>query len=68
MKFISRANGKHYLTKNYFDKYPLMSSKYLNYLSFLEGTGYLGRHFTNKEVIEIQKIKNSMNNKRNFYN
>jgi hypothetical protein len=45
-----------------------MSSKHLNYLSFLEGLNYLGKNLTNKEIIEIQAIKNSMNNKRTYFN
>src|SRR5258708_28180543 len=43
MKFIARANCRHHITKYYFDKYPLMSSKRLNYLSFLQGLNYLGK-------------------------
>jgi hypothetical protein len=66
--FTVSANNKHYLTKLYFDKYPLMTSKHLNYLSYLQGLNYLGRHLTNEEIIEIQAIKNSMNNKRTYYN
>lgn len=68
MTFLVQANSKHNLTKSYFDKYPLMSSKYLDYLCYLQGLGYLGRHLTEKEIIEIQKIKNSMNNKRIYFN
>jgi hypothetical protein len=68
MKFIARANCRHHITKHYFDKYPLMTSKYLNYLCFIDATSYFGRRLTNKEIIEVQKIKNSMNNKRTYYN
>ena len=66
--FIVGANSKHCLVRNYFDKYPLMSSKYLNYKDYLKGLDYLGRSLTIKEISEIQTIKNSMNNKRIFYN
>ena len=66
--FLAQADNKHYLTKDYFDKYPLMTSKYLNYLDFLLGLNYLGRRLTNQEILEIQALKNSMNNKRTFYN
>lgn len=68
MRLLVGANSKQYIIKNYFDKYPLMTSKYLNYLSFLEGTYYLGKRLTDQEIIEIRKIKNSMNTKRTFYN
>lgn len=57
-----------FLTKLYFDKYPLMTSKYLNYLCFLQTLDYLERPLMGKEIIEIQNIKNSMNNKRIYYN
>jgi hypothetical protein len=62
------ANSKHHLTKSYFYKYPLMTSKRLNYLCFIEGLDYLGRRLTNKETQEIQNLKNSMNNKRTYFN
>jgi LAGLIDADG endonuclease len=66
--FIANANNKHYLIKKYFDKFPLMSSKHLNYLSYLDGLNYLGKHLTNEEIINIQAIKNSMNDKRTYFN
>ena len=44
-----------------------MTSKYLNYLSFIEGTYYLGKPLTDEEIIKIRKIKNHMNTKRTFY-
>jgi hypothetical protein len=68
MRLLAGANNKQYIIKNYFDKYPLMTSKHLNYLSFLEGTNYLGKRLTEQEIIEVRKIKNSMNTKRTFYN
>jgi len=66
--FVVQANSKHHLVKSYFEKFPLMSSKYLNYLCYLKGLDYLGRRLTDREIIEIQAIKNSMNNKRTYYN
>lgn len=66
--FKVQATSKHYLTKDYFDRYPLMTSKRLNYLSYSEGLNFLGRSLTNEEIIEIQTIKNSMNNNRSCYN
>lgn len=54
--------------ENYLNKYPLFSSKYLNYLDWLKilefkKTGKYDQIFLNK-VIEI---KNNMNNKRTFF-
>lgn len=63
-----QANNKHYLVKSYFDKYPLRSSKYLDYLCYLQGQNYLNKSLTNKEIVEVQFIKNSMNNKRIYFN
>jgi len=66
--FLAQADKKPFLVKSYFNKYPLMTSKYLNYLCFIEASGYLGRRLTDEEIIVIQNIKNSMNNKRTYYN
>lgn len=68
MTFLAQADSKHHLTKSYFDKYPLMTSKRLNYLCFLQGLNYLGKRLTDQEIIEIKTIKSSMNNNRTFYN
>lgn len=68
MTFMVQADSKHHLIKYYFDKYPLMTSKHLYYLCFLQGLNYLGKRLTDQEVINIQAIKNSMNNNRTFYN
>jgi hypothetical protein len=35
MTFLAQADSKHHLTKSYLDKYPLMTSKRLDYLCFL---------------------------------
>lgn len=64
---VAQANSKHHLIKAYFDKFPLMSNKYLDYLCYIEGLNYLGRHLTSQEILEIQTIKNSMNNKRDYF-
>lgn len=56
------------MVKSYFDKYPLMSSKYLDYLCYLEGLNYLGKCLNQKEILEIQQLKNSMNLKRTDFN
>jgi len=54
MIFFAGANKKHHITKLYFDKYCLMTSKQLNYLCFSLRLDYLGKSLTDKEVIEIQ--------------
>jgi hypothetical protein len=68
INFKVQATSKHHLVKSYFDKYPLMTSKRLNYLCFIEALEYLGKHLTNEEIKELHSIKNSMNNKRTYYN
>jgi hypothetical protein len=67
IEFKVQATSKHYLTKLYFNKYPLMTSKRFNYLCYLQALDYLGKHLTNEEIIEIQALKNSMNNNRTYY-
>lgn len=57
MTFLAQADSKYNLTKSYFDKYPLMTSKYLNYLCFLQGLNYLGKRLTDEEIIDVEKIK-----------
>ena len=54
--------------KSYFDKFPLMSSKYLEYLCFLKGLNYLSKRLTEEEIKELQDIKNIMNSRRTFFN
>lgn len=68
MVCMVQYTSKHHLVKGYFDKYPLMTSKYLNYLSYLEGLNYLGRPLNNEDISKIQYIKNSMNNNRKEFN
>lgn len=66
--FIVVAKNKHDLVKSYFNKYPLMTSKWLNYLCYLEGLNYSFKRLTNEEILSVQQIKNSMNNKRSYFN
>jgi LAGLIDADG endonuclease len=66
--FVVQANNKHHLVKSYFEKFPLMSSKYLDYLCFLQSLEFLGKRLTDKKILDIQNIKNSMNSKRTYYN
>lgn len=66
--FLLQADSKHNLTTTYFDKYPLMTSKRLDYLSFVKGLNYLGKRLTKQEINEIREIQNSMNNNRTYFN
>ena len=66
MTFVVQAHNKHNLVTFYFDKYCLMSSKYLDYLCYVKGLNYLGKRLSAQEIDEVQKIKNSMNDKRTY--
>jgi len=64
----AQSDRRHYIITSYLTKYPLMSSKYLNYLSFFKGLNYLGKRLTSEEILEVRTIKQSMNNSRTEYN
>jgi len=66
--FFAQSDRKHYIITTYLTKFPLMSSKYLNYLCFFEGLNYLGKRLTRQEIIKLRAIKSSMNNSRTYYN
>ncbi|RYE14316.1 MAG: hypothetical protein EOP34_06855 [Rickettsiales bacterium] len=66
--FFAQSDRKHYIITSYLTKFPLMSSKYLNYLSFFEGLSFLGKRLTREEILKIRAIKSSMNNSRTYYN
>lgn len=65
--FLAQADSKHHLISYYFDKYPLMTSKYLDYISFVKAFNYLGKRLTDQEIVEVQEIKNSMNTNRKHF-
>lgn len=65
--FYAQSDRKHYIIVSYLTKFPLMTSKHLNYLAFLKGLNYLGKRLTREEILEVRSIKNSMNNKRTEY-
>jgi len=65
---VAQANCKHYLVKSYFDKFPLMSSKYLEYMCYLNGLNYLGRKLTEQEILKVRALKDSMNLRRIYFN
>jgi len=48
---------------NYFDKYHLLSSKYLNYLKWRKAYYIISRkeHLIEKGIIKIKSLKDSMN-------
>lgn len=66
--FFAQSDRKHYIITSYLAKFPLMSSKYLNYLSFYQGLSFLGKRLTREETLKIRAIKCSMNNSRTYYN
>lgn len=64
--FFAQSDRKHYIITSYLTKFPLMFSKYLNYLSFFEGLNYLGKRLTREEILKIRAIKSSMNKSRTY--
>lgn len=66
--FYAQSDSKHYIMISYITKFPLMTSKYLNYLEFFKGLSYLGKRLTDEEIREVRNIKNSMNNQRTEFN
>jgi hypothetical protein len=58
---------------NYFDKYPLFSSKYLDYLCWKEAHYLIINNQHRKiagasGIIRIKELKEQMNSKRTFFN
>ena len=68
VSFFAQSDRKHYIIIGYLTKFPLMSSKHLNYLSFFKSLSYLGRRLSNEEILELRAIKSSMNKKRTYFN
>lgn len=66
--FYAQSDRKHYIITTYLTKFPLMTSKHLNYLAFFKGLNYLGKRLNKEEILEVQALKNSMNNKRTEFN
>lgn len=59
----------HAKRQNYLNKYPLFSSKHLNYLDWLKILEFFkNTDFIHKSIGEIIKIKDGMNNKRHIFN
>jgi hypothetical protein len=68
VSIVTQNMAQYLIVKSYFDKYPPMTSKYLNYVSYLESYAYKNKSLTQQEIIQIQFLKNSMNNKRTNFN
>jgi len=66
--FYAQSDRKHYIIVSYLTKFPLMTSKHLDYLAFFKGLNYLGKRLTREEILEVRSIKKSMNNERTEYN
>ena len=64
ISFFAQSDAKHYIIVAYLSRFPLMSSKHLNFLSFLKGLSYLGRQLSRQEILELRTIKSQMNKKR----
>lgn len=68
---ISASSRKSLLIiKTYFDSFPLYSSKYLDYKDWKQAVLLIlnNNHYTDKGIIKIDFLKNSMNLKRTNFN
>nr|UYL26262.1 LAGLIDADG endonuclease [Cordyceps militaris] len=54
---------------NYFDTFPLFTSKYLDYLDWKKAVELIlnNKHYTEEGITEISKLKNNMNLKRTIF-
>lgn len=68
--FYAQSDRNHYIITTYLTKFPLMTSKYLNYLSFYKGLNNLGKNFnlTREDILWIRSIKQSISKVRTEYN
>jgi len=66
--FFAQADKNHSFIISYLNKFPLMSSKHLNFLSFVKASQHLGKRLSAKEIKEIRLLKQSMNRKRTEFN
>lgn len=55
---------------NYLKKFSLFSSKHLDYLDWSIAVEYIlaNKHYIESSIIEIDNLKNKMNNKRTYFN
>jgi hypothetical protein len=63
--FKIQVDSKHPLIKSYFDE-CIKYSKGYNYLYFIKTLDCLDKRLRDQEIIYIQVLKNSMNNKRTY--
>ena len=65
---IAHSMQSHLKVIDYFDRYPLYSSKYLAYKDWKHVVEQIrireGKPLTNENILEIQKIKAQFNNNR----
>ena len=68
---ISHSATSHEKVINYFNKFPLFSSKYLAFKdwSYVVRLSKLraGKNFTSNEILEVKKIKDQFNSKRKLF-
>lgn len=68
---ISHSIQSHIKVINYFDRFPLYSSKYLAYKDWKNVVEQLilrdGKPLTNEEILEVERIKAQFNKKRKFF-
>lgn len=67
---ISHNSRSHDIVRNYFDRFPLYSSKYLAYKDWCRVKDLLlkKRGLSKKDLDEIKAIKNQFNSKRKVFN
>lgn len=54
---------------DYFERFPLYSSKFLDYNDWAKAAGLMlvGQHYTEEGIIEINNLKSNMNLKRTYF-
>lgn len=65
--FYAQADKNHSFIISYLNKFPLMSSKHLNYLKaslYIKAIQYLGKRLSVEQVKQIRLLKQSMNKNR----
>ena len=55
---------------DYFERFPLYSSKYLDYKNWAEAARLIlaNEHYTDEGIVKIDSLKSSMNNSRVYFN
>lgn len=62
------TKNNHSKIRSYFDKFPLMSTKYLNYQCFVESLHFLKRGLSEEEINKVRFLKSAMNTNRTYFN